>query len=109
MSHAKGHQRGEGGRPSGNSRAKNKKRPMCGAHSQEETQASAPPPGSMLGTDPGSARSVTTAYSATKRRVPASRPIAQKIHPTGFWVGKWGAITAPTAEKLTAITMFTSQ
>ena len=97
-------------RPSGNSKAKNKKRPMCDTHNHEDTQASASPPGKMLsGVLPGSASSVTMAYSATKRRIPASKPIAQKIQPIGFRAGKWGAITAPTAEKLTAITVFTSQ
>src|SRR5215212_823641 len=108
-SHPEGPQRGVGGRPSGNSKAKNTKSPMCETHTQEEIQASASPPGSIPGTDPGSASNVTTAYSATKRRIPATRPMAQKIQPMGFWGGKWGAITAPTTEKLIAIKVFTSQ
>ena len=47
-------------------------------HTQEETQASVSPPGNVLGKEPGSARSVTMAYSATKRRTPPTKPIVQK-------------------------------
>jgi hypothetical protein len=107
--HAKYRQRGEGGRPSGKSNPKNKKRPMCGTHDQEETQASASPPGSLPGTDPGSASNVTIAYSALKRRTAPTKPIVQKIQPIGFWGGKWGAITAPTTEKLIPISIDSSQ
>jgi hypothetical protein len=35
--------------------------------------------------------------------------MVQKSHPMGLWDGKRGAITAPTAEKLTAITVFSIQ
>ena len=82
--HAKNRQRDEGAPLSGNSKAKNKKRPMCETHNQEETQASASPPGKLLSGVPGSASSVTMAYSATKRRIPASRPMVQKSQPTGL-------------------------
>ena len=40
---------------------------------------------------------------------PPRRPMAQKIQPMGLRAGKWGAITAPTVEKLTATTVFSSQ
>ena len=57
---------------------------MCETHSQEEIQAKTSPPGSMAGTDLGSASNVTMAYSATKRRIPAIIPMEQKIQPIGF-------------------------
>jgi hypothetical protein len=94
---------------SGNSSAKNKKGPKCTTHTHEETQASASPPGSLLSSEPGSASSVAMAYSATKRRIAPIRPIVQKSQPMGFRGGRRGAITAPTGEKLTAITVFSSQ
>src|SRR5215204_945473 len=97
--HTEGRQRDEGGRPSGNSKAKNTKSPTCKTHTQEEIQASVSPSGNVLGREPGSARSVTIAYSATKRRTPPTKPIVQKSQPTGFWGGRRGVITAPTVEK----------
>src|SRR5215203_1637917 len=109
ISHTEGRQRDEGGRPSGNSKAKNTKSPTCKTHTQEEIQASVSPPGNMLGKEPGSARSVTMAYSATKRRTPPTKPIVQKSQPTGFWRGRRGVIVAPTVEKPIAIMVLTSQ
>ena len=44
--HAKGRQRGVGGRPSGNSNPRSAKRPTCGTQSQETIQAIVSPPGS---------------------------------------------------------------
>ena len=82
---------------------------MCGTHSHEEIQAKTSPPGSMAGTDLGSANNVTIAYSETKRRIPAIRPMEQKIQPIGFLGGSRGVIMAPTVEKLIAITVFSSQ
>src|SRR5918998_4276440 len=108
-SHAKYRQRGEGGRPSGKSNARYTKSPRCTTHSQEETQANVSPPGSRPSGDPGSASNVTMAYSATKSRIPATRPMVQKSQPTGLWGGRRGATTAPAVEKLTTITAFTSQ
>src|ERR687898_2099062 len=108
-SHAKGRQRDEGSLPSGNSKARNTKRPMCKTHSHEEIQAKTSPPGSMAGTDLGSANNVTMAYSETKRRIPAIRPMEQKIQPIGFLGGSRRVIMAPTVEKLIAITVFSSQ
>src|SRR5829696_5086643 len=105
-SHPKGRQRDEGSLPSGNSKARNTKRPMCETHSHEEIQAKAFPPGSMAGTDLGSASKVTMAYSETKRRIPAITPMEQKIQPIGFRGGRRGVIMAPTVEKLIAITVF---
>src|SRR5215213_5146435 len=107
--HPKSRQLGAGGRPSGNNNAKNKKRPMCGTHTQEDTQANVSPPSNLLGTEPGSARSVTMAYSAKKKRIPATKPMKQKIQPIVLRGGTRGAIMAPTVEKLTAITVFISQ
>src|SRR5829696_862623 len=65
LAHTKGRQRGEAGRPSGNSNAKNTKSPTCKTRTQEEIQASVSPPGNVLGREPGSARSVTM---GTRRR-----------------------------------------
>jgi hypothetical protein len=83
-SHPKGRQRDEGTLPSGNSKARNTKRPMRKTHGQGEIQAKTSPPGSMAGTDLGSASNVTIAYSETKMRIPATTPMEQKIQPIGF-------------------------
>jgi len=50
--------------------------------------------------EPGSASNVAMAYSVTKRRM------TQNSQPIGFQGGRRGAITSPTGEKLTAITVF---
>src|SRR5687768_11452214 len=82
--HPKGRQRDEGTLPSGNSKARNTKRPICETHSHEEIQAKTSPPSSMAGTDLGSASNVTMAYSETNKRIPAITPMEQKIQPIGF-------------------------
>jgi hypothetical protein len=77
------------------------KGPKCTTHTQEETHASALPLDNSPSLEPGSASNVAMAYSATKRRM------TQNSQPMGFQGGWRGAITAPTGEKLTAITVFT--
>src|SRR5919107_2802930 len=108
-SEANGRQRGDGSLPSGKSSARNIKGPKCTTHTQEETQASASPPGNALSQEPGAASNVAMAYSAVKRRMAPKRPIAQKSQPMGLRGGSRGAMMAPTGEKLTAITVFSSQ
>ena len=85
------------------------KGPKCTTHTQEEIQASAPPPGIKLSQEPGAASNVVMAYSAVKRRRAPKSPIAQNSQPMGFRGGRRGAMMAPTGEKLTAITVFSSQ
>jgi hypothetical protein len=61
---------------------------MCGTHSQEVLQAIVSPTGNLPSSVPGSASNVTIVYSALKRRIPATRPMAQKSQPIGFLGGK---------------------
>jgi hypothetical protein len=77
------------------------KGPKCTTHTQEEIQANSSPPGNALSQESGAASNVAMAYSATKR------PITQNSQPMGFRGGRRGAITTPTGEKLTVITVFT--
>jgi hypothetical protein len=77
------------------------KGPKCTTHTQEETRAGASPLGNPPSLESGSASNVAKAYPATKSRM------TQNGQPMGFEGGRWGAITAPTGEKLTAITVFT--
>src|SRR5215207_8482199 len=106
---ANGRQRGEGSLPSGNRSARNMKGPKCTTHTQEETQASPSPLGNALSQESGGASNVAMAYSAVKRRMAPKRPIAQNSQPMGLRGGRRGAMIAPTGEKLTAITVFSSQ
>src|SRR5215211_1793942 len=106
---ANGRQRDEGSLPSGNSSARNMKGPKCRTHTHEETQAVASPPGNTPSHEPGAATDVAMAYSATKRRRAPKKPMAQNSQPMGFRGGRRGAISAPTGEKLTVITEFSSQ
>jgi hypothetical protein len=85
------------------------KGPKCTTHTQEEIQANASPPGNALEKVSCAASNVAMAYSATKRRMAPKSPIAQNSQPTGFRGGRRGAMMAPTGEKLTAITVFSSQ
>src|SRR5215211_3250063 len=94
-----------GSRPSGNNSARNIRRPKLGTQSQEKIQAAASPNGS----DPGAARKLRMAYSATKKPAPHKSPVTQNNHPTRFRGSLREIMTAPTIEELITNSVSSSQ
>ena len=91
-SHAKGRQRRDSGRPSGNSMKKRgPSRTSAGRKSQVASHAATSPPGS----EPGSVLSAYSAYPCDTPESGSTSPPAQKIQPIGL--RGWRATTsAPT-------------
>src|SRR5215212_10400420 len=97
MSHRRGRQRGEGGRPVGKSSSVRGKATKPGANTQVESHAKSVPSGRQ----PLVSMRAYLEYSQEKALRLLQKPPKRKIQPTGF-SGRLRTITAPTAEKETA-------